>query len=87
MIIKFFLSFAIRKIDNFNAYTFYEIIYKLFEGDIRLIGKKQGSFVFGNKFDNTKLSLIYNKIIILSIIKISMSSSLYYFFYFKNKFF
>ncbi len=54
MIIKFFLSFATRKIDNFNAYTFYEIIYKLFEGDIRLIGKKQGSFVFDNKFDNTK---------------------------------
>ena len=46
MIIKFFLSFATRKIDNFNAYTFYEIIYKLFEGDIRLIGKKH---------DNTKI--------------------------------
>ena len=51
-----FLGFATKKIDNVNAYTFYGINYKLFERDIRLIGKKQGSFVFDNKLDNRKLS-------------------------------
>ena len=53
---KVFLGFATRKIDNFNAYTFYGIIYKLFEQDIRLIAKKQHSFVFDNQFYNTKLN-------------------------------
>ena len=36
---KVFLGFATRKIDKFNAYTFYSIIYQLFEQDIRLIAK------------------------------------------------
>ena len=37
---KVFLGFATRKIDKFNAYTFYSIIYQLFQEYIGLISKK-----------------------------------------------
>ena len=46
----------LEKLIIFNAYTFYGIIYQLFEEDIRLIAKKQHSFVFEIQFYNTKFN-------------------------------